>query len=526
MIPIGRGQRELIIGDRGTGKTALAVDTILNQRGSDLICIYVAIGQKSSTVAQVSSGSARPARWSTRSSSPPPRTRRRRSSGWRRSPAAAMGEYFLYRASTRSASTTTSRSTRTPTGSSRCCSAARRAARRSRATSSTSTRGCSSARASSTTSSAAARSRRCRSSRPRPVTSPAYIPTNVISITDGQIFLESDLFYSGIRPAINVGISVSRVGGSAQIKAMNKVAGRLRLDLSQYRELEAFAQFGSELDEATQAARTAASGWSRRSTSRSTSRGRTSRSSRDLDRRQRLPRRHPGRRRPALPGGASQATCARTRRSTRRSATARTSPTSSTAKLKEQVEKFKQGFNVEAYRTRSSPRSGNRPRPQAPGPLGPEHAEDHEGDGARRLRSAPPGAGADRGDAPVRRHDAPADGRRRAGQRRRCAAAAARSGGSTTDRRGRRDHRRPRPRRRLQRADHAPGVRARARARGEGQTVRWLAVGQEGPLDSAVPRLRPARRIHRLQRPPRLRATRRRSRTAWPSSSSRARSTA
>src|SRR5947208_638477 len=137
MIPIGRGQRELVIGDRQTGKTAVALDTIINQKGKGLICIYVAIGQKKSTAAQV-------------------------------------------------------------------------------------------------------------------VDVSAYMPTNVISITDGQIYLESDLFYSGVRPAVNVGLSVSRVGGNAQIKAMKQVAGTLRIDLAQYRELAAFAQFGSDLDKATQ----------------------------------------------------------------------------------------------------------------------------------------------------------------------------------------------------------------------------------------------------------------------------------
>src|SRR5438874_11507 len=138
MIPIGRGQRELIIGDRGTGKTAIGIDTIINQKGQDVFCFYVAIGQKRSIIAT------------------------------------QLGDVS------------------------------------------------------------------------------AYIPTNVISITDGQIYLESDLFYGGIRPAVNVGLSVSRVGGSAQVRAMRQVAGKLRLDLAQYRELAAFAQFGSDLDRATQ----------------------------------------------------------------------------------------------------------------------------------------------------------------------------------------------------------------------------------------------------------------------------------
>jgi F-type H+-transporting ATPase subunit alpha len=214
MIPIGRGQRELIIGDRQTGKTAIAIDTIINQHDRR-VCIYVAIGQKASTVAAGRRDAARgTARWSTRSSSP------------RRSEAApikfmapfagcAMGEYFLYKGEHALSSTTTSPSRPTPTARCRCCCAARRAARPTRATSSTCTRGCSSARQ-------AERRLGGGSLTALPIIETqagdvsAYIPTNVISITDGQIFLESDLFYSGVRPAINVGISVSRVGSATR----------------------------------------------------------------------------------------------------------------------------------------------------------------------------------------------------------------------------------------------------------------------------------------------------------------------
>jgi F-type H+/Na+-transporting ATPase subunit alpha len=253
MIPIGRGQRELIIGDRGTGKTALVVDTILNQRGGDLICIYVAIGQKSSTVAQVverlrdegaleytiivsaAAHEAAPIKWMAPYSG------------------TAMGEHFLFQGKHAAcfyddlskhadAYRQLSLLLRRPPG--REAFPGDVFYLHSRLL-----------------------ERSCKlndelgggSLTGIPIVETqagdvaAYIPTNVISITDGQIFLESDLFYSGIRPAINVGISVSRVGGSARTKAMNKVAGRLRLDLSQYRELEAFAQFGSELDEATRA---------------------------------------------------------------------------------------------------------------------------------------------------------------------------------------------------------------------------------------------------------------------------------
>ena len=226
MIPIGRGQRELIIGDRGTGKTAIGVDTIINQRGGDVICIYVAVGQKASTVAQVVERLRDAGAMDYTIVVSAPRRRRRRSSGWRRSPAPRWASTSSSTASTRSSSTTTSRSTRTRTGSSRCSSAARRAARRSPATSSTSTRGCSSARASSPDALGGGSLTALPIIETQAGDVAAYIPTNVISITDGQIFLESSLFYSGVRPAINVGISVSRVGGNAQTKAMKKVAGR------------------------------------------------------------------------------------------------------------------------------------------------------------------------------------------------------------------------------------------------------------------------------------------------------------
>ncbi|HET7554904.1 MAG TPA: F0F1 ATP synthase subunit alpha [Gaiellaceae bacterium] len=251
MIPIGRGQRELIIGDRTTGKTAILVDTILNQRGQDLICVYVAIGQKASTVAQVheklrdegamdytiivhaGASEAAPIKWM--------------------APYAgcAMGEYFMFEgkhalvmyddlSKHADAYRQMSLLLRRPPGReaypgdvfylhSRLLERACKLSDELGGGSLTAL----------------------------PVVETqagdvsAYIPTNVISITDGQIFLESELFFSGVRPAINVGISVSRVGGAARIKAMNKVAGSLKLDLSQYRELEAFAQFGSELDEST-----------------------------------------------------------------------------------------------------------------------------------------------------------------------------------------------------------------------------------------------------------------------------------
>jgi F-type H+/Na+-transporting ATPase subunit alpha len=254
MTNIGRGQRELIIGDRQTGKTAIAIDTILNQKDTDVVCIYVAIGQKASTVSQTyellrdrgameyttivaaAAQEAAPIKWM--------------------APFAgcAMGEHFLYNGGhvlciyddlSKHADSYRQLSLllRRPPGReafpgdvfylhSRLLERACKLSDELGGGSLTAL----------------------------PIIETqagdisAYIPTNVISITDGQIFLESDLFFSGVRPAVNVGISVSRVGASAQTKAMKKVAGRLRLDLSQYRELEAFAQFGSELDEATQKA--------------------------------------------------------------------------------------------------------------------------------------------------------------------------------------------------------------------------------------------------------------------------------
>ena len=206
LVPIGRGQRELIIGDRGTGKSAIAIDTILNQKDTGVICIYVAIGQKASRVARLAKtfeergANAYTIIVAATAADPAPMQFLAPYAG------VTIAEYFMdqkkdvliiyddlskhavaYRAETQAGDVG------------------------------------------------------------------GYIPTNVISITDGQIYLESELFYSGVRPAINVGLSVSRVGGSAQIKAMKSVAGTLRLDLAQFRELAAFAQFGSDLDKATKA---------------------------------------------------------------------------------------------------------------------------------------------------------------------------------------------------------------------------------------------------------------------------------
>ncbi len=252
MIPIGRGQRELIIGDRQTGKTAIAADTIINQKGQEVICIYVAVGQKRSTVARViQTLEDRGAMEytiivSATASDPAPMQFLAPYSG------CAMGEYF--RDSGRHALIIFDDLSKQAIAYRQLSLLLRRPPGREaypgdvfylhsrlleRAAKLSDAEGGGSLTALPIIETQAG-------------DVAAYIPTNVISITDGQIYLEADLFYSGVRPAINVGLSVSRVGGAAQIKAMKQVAGRLRLDLAQYRELAAFAQFGSDLDKATQ----------------------------------------------------------------------------------------------------------------------------------------------------------------------------------------------------------------------------------------------------------------------------------
>lgn len=253
MVPIGRGQRELIIGDRGTGKTAIAIDTILNQKGQDVICIYVAIGQKESTVARVVQQLEKAGAMdytivvSASASEGAPMQYIAPYAG------VAMGEHFMYEGKhvlcvyddlTKQAAAYRAMSLllRRPPGReaypgdvfylhSRLLERA--------------------AKLSDELGGGSITALPIIETQAGDVS--AYIPTNVISITDGQIFLGTDMFYSGIRPAIDVGLSVSRVGGSAQIKAMKQVAGKLRLDLAQYRELAAFSQFGSDLDKSTKA---------------------------------------------------------------------------------------------------------------------------------------------------------------------------------------------------------------------------------------------------------------------------------
>jgi F-type H+-transporting ATPase subunit alpha len=252
MIPIGRGQRELIIGDRQTGKTAIAIDTIINNRDSDLVCIYVAIGQRMSTVVQVMETLEENGAMENTIIVAAPADEAAPIKYMAPYAGCAMGEHFLYQgkhslciyddlSKHAAAYRQMSLLLRRPPGREAYPGDVFYLHSRllERAVKLSDEQGAGSLTALPIIETQAG-------------DISAYIPTNVISITDGQIFLETDLFYSGVRPAINVGTSVSRVGGNAQTKAMKKVASKLRLDLSQYRELEAFAQFGSELDPETQ----------------------------------------------------------------------------------------------------------------------------------------------------------------------------------------------------------------------------------------------------------------------------------
>ena len=251
MFPIGRGQRELIIGDRQTGKTSIALDTILNQKGKDVICIYVAIGQKASTVAKLVSTLKKHQAMdytvvlSATASDPAPLQYIAPYSG------TALAEYFMHQGKDvlivyddlskhavayRALSLLLERSPGREAYPGDVFYLHSRLLERS-------------ARLSDEKGGGSITALPIIETQAGDVS--AYIPTNVISITDGQIFLESDLFFEGMRPAVNVGLSVSRVGGAAQTKAMKKAAGSIRIDLAQYREMEVFTQFSSDLDSAT-----------------------------------------------------------------------------------------------------------------------------------------------------------------------------------------------------------------------------------------------------------------------------------
>ncbi len=253
MIPIGRGQRELIIGDRGTGKTAVAIDAIINQKETDVYCIYIAVGQKASSVAGVvdvlqKNGAMEYTTVVSATAEQPATLQYIAPYG-----GVAMGEYFLY--SGRHVLVVYDDLSKHATAYRQLSLLLRRPPGREAYPgdvfylhSRLLERAC---KLSDENGGGSLTALPIIETQAGDVS--AYIPTNVISITDGQIYLEPDLFYAGIKPAINVGLSVSRVGGNAQTKAMKSVAGRLRLDLAQYRELAAFAQFGSDLDKATQA---------------------------------------------------------------------------------------------------------------------------------------------------------------------------------------------------------------------------------------------------------------------------------
>ena len=523
MIPIGRGQRELIIGDRSIGKTALLVDTILNQRGQDLICIYVAIGQKSSTVKQVyerlkdagamdytiivnaPANEAAPMKWMAPYAG------------------AAMGEYFLFQgkhalcmyddlSKHADAYRQMSLLLRRPPGReafpgdvfylhSRLLERACKLSDELGGGSLTAL----------------------------PVIETqagdvaAYIPTNVISITDGQIYLEGDLFFSGVRPAINVGVSVSRVGGNAQVRAMRQVAGRLKLDLSQYRELEAFAQFGSELDQATRDAL-----------------GRGERMVATLNQPQYSPWALEEQVAAIFAGGEGYLDripvedVARFQDELREHLRSEGSIYAEIADKKELSDELQEKLRAEVEKivARFAPSEtddrlvhGNRPRPPAADQVRHEHAQDHEGDGARRVRTAAARPGPHRGDAAVRRPDDGADG----GDGARVVVRARPAAAPAPRREDRRHHAadgRPRPRGLVQRAGAAACVRARPqrpRRRAGGALARRRP---EGRLDAPLPALRRSTRRGRASPTgPRTRM-RRRSRTGWRSCTWPRRSTA
>ena len=471
LIPIGRGQRELIIGDRQTGKTTIAVDTIINQQGQDVQCFYVAIGQKASTVATVverlrAAGAmdyttvvaATAAQAATLKYLAP-------------YSAAAMAEYFLYNgqhalcvyddlSKQADAYRQMSLLLRRPPG--REAFPGDVFYLHSRLL-----------------------ERACKlndelgggSLTALPIIETqagdvsAYIPTNVISITDGQIFLESKLFFSGVRPALNVGISVSRVGGSAQIRAMRKVAGPLKLELAQYRDLEAFASSApSSTPPPSGRWRAAHASW-RRSTSRpyapwpveeqvaviyTANQGYLDRVEvaevpevneairRDLREKAPDARRHPRQQGPLGRDGRQDR---RRREGARRPVRGRRTPGRGARRRAAGRASEDETSAGDDRSPRARPRStgrGDHQGHQAADRLGPQHAQDHARHGAGRVGEAAPRPGGDRGPAPLRLGDAPADGPGRPPGRRREGPHAAGGAGRRGPGDRRRHHRRPR----------------------------------------------------------------------------------
>ena len=476
MIPIGRGQRELIIGDRQTGKTAIAIDTIINNRDKDLVCIYVAIGQRMSTVVQLMEVLEENGAMENTIIVAAPADEAAPIKFIAPYAGCAMGEHFLYNG--KDALCVYDDLTKHAYAYRQMSLLLRRPPGREaypgdvfylhsrlleRAVKLNDELGGGSLTALPIIETQA-----------NDVS--AYIPTNVISITDGQIFLESDLFNSGVRPAINVGISVSRVGGNAQTKAMKKVAGKLRLDLSQYRDLEAFAQFGSELDPETQKTLTRGE----RLVEMLKQKEREPLEVADqvasiysgtggyldrikIERVRRVPRRpaRPAALRERRPAGAGSPRPASSPRRTRRSwaRRSRSSSTTSAPDFDEDGEPARGGRvrpdqvrggarQAEPHRRGTSPRRGPRRRPrraepepsrrrrppsrhghsqgsQEPHLQRQEHQQDHAGDGDGRGGAAAPRRAADRRPAPLRAGDAQADPARRRGGRRHAARAGA-----------------------------------------------------------------------------------------------------
>ena len=510
MIPIGRGQRELIIGDRQTGKTAIAIDTIINNKDKDLICVYVAIGQRMATVVGIAETLAEAGALENTIIVAAPADEAAPIKYMAPYAGCAMAEYFTYKG--QHALTVYDDLTKHAYAYRQMSLLLRRPPGREAYPgdvfylhSRLLERAC---KLSDDEGGGSLTSLPIIETQAGDVS--AYIPTNVISITDGQIFLEPKLFYSGVRPAINVGISVSRVGGNAQIAPMRKVAGRLKLELSQYRDLEAFAQFGSDLDVETQ--RTLARGERLVATLNQDERSPLATEDQVVqvfaatngfldriltDRVARVPRRPAAAHalRALRPAGEDQR-----RRLERRDAggaAQRPSPTSPTTSATTSTRRAIRSTTARSARPRASRRASAPPpratataaratrrppsrrrrrrrrlahgltaRRQEPDRLGQEHPQDHAGDGDGRGRAPAPRRAAHRPPAPLRRgdppHDAPGGGGRRRRGRPAADPPAARE---RADDRHPARHRRPRPRGRLQLADPARGPARRGRVR-------------------------------------------------------------